>query len=81
MRRSHFGIQIVFADEDERQFPDDGEIERFVKDALIDRAFAKKCERDAVLLLHLRGQRRARRMRNPRRDNRVRAQQARPMGR
>ena len=42
MHRCEFAEAIIFADEDHRQFPDCGQIERFVKGSLIGRPVAKE---------------------------------------
>ena len=46
-RRAH-GKEVVFANENDRQFKQRGQIQRFVKRALIDCAVAKETERHAV---------------------------------
>ncbi len=42
--------EVVFANEDDRQLEEPGEVERLVKAALVDRAIAKEAERDPVFL-------------------------------
>src|SRR6266568_5038984 len=48
--RSTHGEEIVLANKNDRQSKEGGEIERFVKGALIDRAVAEKTKRDAIFL-------------------------------
>ena len=65
MRGRHLGIEIILTNEEERQFPDGCQVERFKKNTLIHRALAKIGKRDAVLILQLSSERRACRVWNP----------------
>jgi hypothetical protein len=50
--RRVFHVEIVLADEDHRQLPDRGEIQRLVERADIGRAVAEEAHRDVVLALY-----------------------------
>jgi hypothetical protein len=73
---SAHGVEVVFADEEQRQPPQLGQIEALVKFALGDGTFAEKARGDTVALLHLLGQRQADGERQPGADNRVAAIEA-----
>ena len=68
--RAH-GKEIVFANEDDRQLVKRGEIERFMKGALIDRAVAEKTKRDAIFVSIFAGEGQSGRERHVRADNGV----------
>ena len=53
-------VDVVLAQEDHRQVPDRGEVERLVERALVDGALAEERDGDAALPRHLLGQRRRR---------------------
>ena len=60
MRRRELGVAVVLAEEDHRQLPDRGEVDRLVERAVRDRAVAEERDRDAAVAAQLRGGRRAR---------------------
>ena len=68
------GVLVVLADEQDRQFPDRGEIHRLVEDTLVRGAVAEERDDDLVGAAQLRGQRRAGAERHRRADDSVRAQ-------
>ena len=76
LHRGEFAEAVVLADENHRQFPDRGEVERFVKGALVGGAVAEEAGGDVVAPRDLRGQRRAGRDRQARADDPVGAQDA-----
>src|SRR5579871_1029136 len=54
-----FGVEIVFADVDDRQLPERGHIHRLVQHTLAQRAIAKEADRHLIAAAHLAGKRRA----------------------
>ena len=50
---SAHGEEVVFANENDRQFIKSGQIQRFVESALIDRAVTEEAERDAIFARYL----------------------------
>src|SRR5437660_10442021 len=57
-RGSH-GKEIVFANKNHRQFEKGGEVQRFVKGTLIDRAVAEKAKGNAIFISIFAGERKA----------------------
>ena len=74
--RRIFHVEIVLADEDHRQLPHCGEIQRLVEGADIGGAVAEEADRDVVLALVLRAPGRAAGDRQMRADDRVGAHDA-----
>ncbi|MNW51440.1 hypothetical protein D3C74_289250 [compost metagenome] len=62
LHRNGNGVLVIFAHENHRQFLNPGEVQAFMKIALVAGAFAKCNEGNDVLLLHFRGQSHAHRM-------------------
>jgi len=69
-RRAH-GEEIVFTNQDDRQFVERDQIQRFVEGTLIDRAVAEEAKCDAIFLAIFRSERPFRGKRNVRAHNRV----------
>ena len=67
MDRGRLGVAVVLADEDDRQLPDRGQVERLVEGALVGGAVAEEADRDTAGAARLGGQRRAGRERRSRR--------------
>ena len=72
--RRVFHVEIVLADEDDRQLPDGGEIERLVERANIGRAVAEEADGHVLLAEILRAPGRATGDRQMRADNRIGAE-------
>ena len=66
-RGRELGVAVVLAEEDHRQLPDRGEVDRFVERAVRDRAVAEERDRDAAVVAQLRRGRGAHRDRQARR--------------
>src|SRR5438105_299188 len=65
------GEKVIFADENDRQFVEGGEIQCFVKSALIDRAISEKTKGEAVFVSVLAGESQPAGERDVRADNRM----------
>src|SRR6267143_1638003 len=63
--------KIIFADENDRQFVEGGQIQCFMKGTLIDRAVSEKTERQAVFISVLTGEGQTAGERDVRADNRM----------
>ena len=71
------GVEIIFAHEHDRQLLHAGQVDRFVKGAVIHRTIAKKSHRHLVGAARARAQAQADRGRQPAADEAIRAEQAR----
>ena len=69
--RCAHGEEVVFANENDRQLVERGQIERFVEGSLVDRPIAEEAKRDPVFTAVLRGEGHPGRERNVRRDDGV----------